>query len=689
MDSFNINRTPVLKFTLPFILGIISHKLFPEIYESSFEFIVFLILYFLISTLCLRNHYTLVGGYWLLFFFLFGGVHSRLTQLQFQKTHFSKYSESEMMILRIDETVESKNSIRCLSSVIYVGNDSLEFKRCTGQIMAYLNKGTNTELSIGQCLLVNYNFFLEKSNSNPYVFDYKEYLNNRGIYHRAHYKDEEVMYLSLEKDNLNIKAKRLRQKCLDHLSSILSSENNIAVAAAMILGERKLLNEDLYDAYTDTGAVHVLAVSGLHVGIIGWFISLLLRLFPSRTLKMNVLKSLIIITCIWIFAYITGLAAAVTRASIMFSLYFFGQGIMRQRNSLNILATAALTMLIYDPNYLYQAGFQFSFLALLGILTFYRPIYRTLSFKWVPLQLLWSGVAVSISAQLLVSPLAIGYFHKLPVYFWLSGIFAVPAAYLILALGLCSLVIAFSIGPNNLLMNLIGLTLDTIITWFNKIIFFIQDMPFCSADNLWISPWSILIFYIGLAFFTIFIKSKEVIYLIGLLICLLVQVLLHNYENHMAWKKSTLYVYDNYNGTVIDYMTSGLLYEHLPRPMEQRSIDFVAKNNRLYNRIQSKSSLQELAIEQRAALLSINGQLILIDPQKEDLKWTSSVPIDLLVLTSNSYGSLYQLNKNYCPKQVILDGTVKNKKWVYRKAAENLEIPIHITSIHGAYTVQI
>ena len=245
--ELNFNRTPILKFVLPFILGIISQEYLPGIYEGHFEFIVFIILYLLFSTICLRRYYTLVGLYWILFFFLTGGIHSRLTQLKFQKTHFSHFSESEMIILRVDETVELKDSTRCLSTVLYLGNDSLEFRRSTGQLMAYLSKESPT-LSIGQCILVNYKFFLEKSNTNPHVFDYKEYLNNRGIYHRGHYKDEEVIFLNdLKRDNLSIKARRLREVCLDHFSYLLSNDNNIAVAAAMILGERKLLSDELYD----------------------------------------------------------------------------------------------------------------------------------------------------------------------------------------------------------------------------------------------------------------------------------------------------------------------------------------------------------------------------------------------------------------------------------------------------------
>ena len=154
-------------------------------------------------------------------------------------------------------------------------------------------------------------------------------------------------------------------------------------------------------------------------------------------------------------------------------------------------------------------------------------------------------------------------------------------------------------------------------------------------------------------------------------------------------EKNTLFVYDNYNGTVIDYMTAGRLYEHLPHPMEQRSIDFVSKNNRLYNRIQSQSDLPELNIAQSGSLLRIKDQLILIDPQKQDLEWSCAEPIDLLVITENTQGNLYQLNKQFCPKKVILDGTVKNKLWAHKKAAENLDLPIHITSKDGAYSIEI
>ncbi len=690
MDNFNLNRTPVLKFVIPLILGILSFKLGPLFYEAHFEFIVFIILYTLFSALLLREHRTLVGVYWMLFFFLFGGIHTRLSQLSYQQSHFSNYVESDYMILRIDDKVQLKNSTRCISTLLYTGSDSLGLMQSTGKLMTYISNDSDIQLALGQCLLVKYKFYLEKPNSNPHVFDYKEYLNNRGIYHRGHFKKEDLVLLpNLNYDNLSIKSKRLRNTCINHLSQLLTKENNLAVAAAMILGERKLLSEELYEAYTDTGAVHVLAVSGLHVGILASFILLLFKLVPTRSTTMKLVQTAVIISTIWAFAFLTGLAAAVTRAALMFTLYFLGKGLMRKANSINILASAALIMLIYDPHYLFQAGFQFSFLALLGILTFYGPIYRSLIFKWWPFKYLWSGIAVSISAQLFVSPLAIGYFHKLPSYFWLSGIFAVPAAYAILALGLISLSLLLILGSSNQLIDILGYLLDNIISCFNTVIFKIQELPFCSADNLWISATSVLLFYIALLFFTLFVKNKDSRYVYGILMCLIIQSIIHNFENVSAWDKSTLYVYDSYKGTVLDYIASGNLYQYTSEDLDPRSINFVAKNNRLYNRVLTQLDQTPSEITKHQNLYKIKDKLLLIDPRKADLQWSTSEPTDYIILTGKYKGNIYELNRQYCPKMIILDGTVKDKLWAYQRAAKNLDIPIHHTSKQGAYTISL
>ncbi len=690
MDNFNLNRTPIIKFVIPLILGIFCHRLGPAFYAAHFEFLVFLVLYSLFSALLLKEHRTLVGIYWMLFFFLFGGVHTRLSDLSYQQTHFSNYTESDYMILRIDDKVNLANSTRCISTVLYTGSDSLGLTPSSGQLMTYISNPSEIQLTLGQCLLVEYNFYEEKANSNPHVFDYKEYLNNRGIYHRGHFKKEGIILLpNLNYDDLNIKSKRLRNTCINHLREILTNENNLGVAAAMILGERKLLNQELYEAYTDTGAVHVLAVSGLHVGILASFILLLFKLVPSRSRTIKLVQTVVIISTIWAFAFLTGLAAAVTRAALMFTLYFFGKGLMRKADSINILATAAMIMLIYDPNYLFQAGFQFSFLALLGILTFYGPIYRTLLFKRRIFKYLWSGIAVSISAQLLVSPLAIGYFHKLPSYFWLSGIFAVPAAYLILALGLITLSLLLIFKSTNPLIDLIGYFLDHTISLFNTIIFEIQELPFCSADNLWISSTSVFLFYMALLFFTLFVKKKDSRYLYGLLSCLILQSIGHNLENKAAWEKSTLYVYDSYKGTVIDYMSKGRLFQYTTESLDQKSIDYVAKNNRLYNRIQFRLDSTPSDVSKHQNLYKINDQLLLLDPREADMQWATAAPIDLIVLTANYKGNIYQLCRQYCPQLIVLDGTVKERLWTYRKAGENLGIPIHHTSKQGAYTFSI
>ena len=207
-----------------------------------------------------------------------------------------------------------------------------------------------------------------------------------------------------------------RSKLLDRLSESGVDGSAYAVVAAMALGDKSQLTTELRDAYAISGASHILALSGLHLGIIYTLLSLLL----SRR-RWQVLSQVVIIVCIWLFVFLVGMSA-----SVMVSIYALLSLGHRDKLSVNTLAFAAIVMLLLNPMSLFDVGFQLSFMAVLAILLFY-PLFESVwsqpflfdhrLFKW-----LWTMLAVSCAAQIGVAPLIAYYFGRFSCYFLLANL---------------------------------------------------------------------------------------------------------------------------------------------------------------------------------------------------------------------------------------------------------------------------
>jgi len=598
-----------------------------------------------------------------------------------QNNHFSHSSDANFLKVTVIDLKQVTNSKRAICQVTHVGWSLDSLHKSSGKLMVYLKKQRHNEVELGTSLITRNKHFLEKRNSNPHVFDYKRYLNYRGIYHRMHLDAKDYHILNEKTISISGYASRIRDKCISIFEKHLGSGNALAVASAMVLGERNLLNDELYDAFTDTGAVHVLAVSGLHVGIVSGFILLLLRPIKSKKRSAKLLELVLSLIGVWCFVFLTGAAAAVVRAAIMFSLFFIGKAFDRRTNAYNILAVAAFSMLLYDPNYLAQAGFQFSFLALTGIIFFYPHVQGWVTSRNRIVRKVWEMISVSISAQVLVSPLAIFYFHKLPTYFWLTGLIAIPAAFMILALGLALIFSEFTTGAS-IFTEGIAYCFKFIVEKFNYFIFNIQKLPFCSADDLWLSTTSLIFIYIALLLFALYLKTKRLKYLIYGLSCLLMQSIGHNLENDFNRKESKLVVYDIYDESMIDIFYSGYLQEVENGITNRPKVDYITANNRLAQRIIAKDIQLNFQTKERFYL--IDEHLLLLYPTKESLEYKVSKPIDLLVLSKASYKNLEKFAEHYEIRLLVLDGTLNKEKYRLEKIANKYKIPLHNTSRDGA-----
>ncbi len=257
---------------------------------------------------------------------------------------------------------------------------------------------------------------------NPHVFDYSRYLHFQNIHFQAFVKPDSLVRLSSGHGNFIWRAAfSCREKLLALLHEHFPTQDEYAVASALLVGYKDDLSDDLRTAYAETGSMHALAVSGTHVGFLYVGLFFLLQRLRLRGRWGRLVENVVLLSAIWAFTFLTGATASVLRASVMFSTYLLGKAMFRDASVWNVLAASAFGLLIYNPYFLFDAGFQLSYAAVAGMVFFYPRFYRVSPIlpKWADYA--WQVLLVGFAAQLGTLPLSLYYFHQFPVFFWLAG----------------------------------------------------------------------------------------------------------------------------------------------------------------------------------------------------------------------------------------------------------------------------
>lgn len=377
----------------------------------------------------------------------------------------------------VEQIRPGEHSLRTVVNVAYVRHDSMDLP-ASGKILVYLPPDTKAaSVRVGDAIVVNGKITALRAPLNPGAFDAQAYWATQGIHHRI-YLNDRVNWRHIRQDGwgLRAQAEAIRQSWFKSFQEYLRGDE-LAVASALILGKKDLLSTEIRSAYSGTGAMHVLAVSGLHVGIIFLIIRSLLFLLPAATMRVRWVEAVFTIFAIWLFAFVSGLSPSVQRAAIMFSIIALGRVVQRQTYIINTLAGAALLMLFYNPGQLFQIGFQLSFLALLGIVWFANPIQRLIPGSNKVAKAVKSGVAASIGAQLGTLPIGLAAFKSIPVYFMISGSAVVIFAYLAMCLGVLHGLV-YMVSGFNFVTSTTGWLLGRVVELQNAFIQLFSVLPF-------------------------------------------------------------------------------------------------------------------------------------------------------------------------------------------------------------------
>lgn len=339
----------------------------------------------------------------------------------------------------------------------------------------------------------------------PYDFDYKSFLENKGIGHTLFLKDEHILLHRKGENTLFSLVDCARSWAIATLKRLIPDSKLNSVAIALVVGEKSLIEKETKSNFSTAGLMHVLAVSGMHVGLVYLFLNAILSAFFLNN-KTRWLKFGAVTVFLGFYSLFTGFSASVVRACFMCVFAAYTKLVKRNSNLFHLLFACAFFMLLFNPMWVFEIGFQLSFVAVLGIALFYQPLNEC----WQPfnhvMRFFWSSFCVTIAAQLAVTPITIYYFNSFPTYFIFSNLFVLPIAVASVYLSISSLLLSFVPYINLWLGKLTSLFL-----WLNQIMVeFIANLPSSSIQKVWLSKMELIVFYAAiLCLFAVFVRRNQ------------------------------------------------------------------------------------------------------------------------------------------------------------------------------------
>ncbi len=599
-------------------------------------------------------------------FFIIGGLNVEYT-LDFKNdNYFFKSGQHNYQLYINQPVIEKEKSVKLYADVISRGRS-----KTLGKTLVYLEKNkASLALKYGDILLINSSFNSIKTNGNPEEFNYKDYLYKNHIYHQTYLKHNQWVRIG-NKANLIFKTTYKARGFFSNLieNSFLHQKNK-AVLKALLLGKKEDLDRDTLRTYSSAGAMHVLAVSGLHVGVI--MLMLMFVFKPLKRIKYG--KSfyvVLIVFCLWFYAFLTGLSPSVLRSALMFSFVVIGKEIERETSIYQSILVSAFILMVIDPLVIFKVGFQLSYLAVLGIVYLQPKIYNLVFIKLPFFDYLWKITSVSIAAQIATFPLGLFYFHQFPNYFFISNLIVIPLAGGILGLGIAYMIL-FKIP---LIASFILLLLDGLLTFLNYCVETVEQLPYSILWGISITWYETIFIYVILLFIIFsFTLHKAKLFLISL--CLTVGLIsVFMFNNYQINQQRQLVIYNVDNELAFDvfygknnyFFASDSLYQNDEKMLFNIKHNWfkIRQNEKPYQFISTDKTKYSVLNIGKTTLSIINhsNQLYVTDfviinsverLDKNYLKIIQKHQSTLIISNKCSYQLKTYIKKNY-PNQLIYD----------------------------------
>lgn len=672
---------PLARITISFLAGILAVYYFQPLPKQVFSFLAFVfcafvLMYFISKKSNSNPFYFGLAAYF--FAFSIGASTQIIHTNSFQKNNYTHnktiYDQSHLMSVTIREKLRSSIYNDRYIVLLNQIDDSLK----SGRILLNVRKDSlNQTFEIGTRLQLTASLYKTAAAKNPNQFDYGKYLENKQIYAQCYVDAANIKIGAYIVKDAWYYTSRLRSKIIHNLEKTHFNTNELNVAIALILGQQQDISPEIIKDYQFAGAVHILSVSGLHIGFILLFVTFLLKPFPN-TKKGSFIKLIIILVSLSSFGLIAGLAPSVLRSVTMFSFVAIGMYLRRSTNIFHTLLVSMLLILLVQPSFLFDVGFQLSYLALFFIL-WLQPLLAQL---WKPKNKIanyfWDILTVSFAAQIGTLPLSIYYFHQFPGLFFLTNMVIIPFLSVIMGLGVLVMTLAA--------FDWIPIFLAQLLQWsifiLNKIIntiasyeqFIFRDISF---------NWQLLLsLYVLIIATIVWFKKPSFKRLAVTLVALIIFQICFYHTHWTIQNQKELVVFNSKKNTLIAERNG----ENVSLYAQDSLLEVAQKNKILteylmgnFSHLTSKKKLQNLIYFNENKILILDSLGV----------YPKNIRPDIVVITQSPKINLERFLQTTKPKMVIADASnYKTIQKLWKATCLKTKIPFHATAEKGFYRLE-
>lgn len=701
-------KYPFVRLLIPFASGIWLAFFNGNVCVSKIVVVNLLIFLLILLTLLVISSVLIKNYRYRYVFSLLLNVFLLLSGFSFVKIHDYKSKVNglsnvdftpEHYVARLYECpVVKDNSVKVMMQLLEIEDELSEKHKFDSKIIAYFEKDESSlSLKYGDCVIFLTNPEEVKKPPNPEQFNYKEYLYKKGVTHQVYLKSDKWLNLSCNKSNPIYEfSYSLRDFLLLTMRHLGVDGEEYAVAAAILLGYDDSLPMDLRQKYVAAGAMHILCVSGLHVGVIFMVFSYLLFFLDDRKKIQRLLKYLLLLLLIWFYALLAGLAPSILRATIMLSFVLVGNIINRKGVLLNSLAASAMILLCINPANLFDIGFMLSYVAVIGIVVLQKPISKLVYSKYKIVNKIWELTSVTIAAQLATVPFTIYYFHQFPTYFWLSNLFMTPVSSVVIIGGMIMLLVFFIPYIN----VMVALFVSKMIYVMNLGVEWIESLPFSIIKGIYINTSQFVILLLILLLLLLFVelKEKRLIFCMMILSSLFLFVNLNNVL--MQKNQKEMVIYSINNATAIDFLCgrehfllSDSVFFNDKSSFSYNIENFLVKKGVFFNgkTIQFCDNFDGIFVKKRKSVVIFGEKVLGMSDGSGFLSDSLSykIPLDFMLVYGKKRQSLSHLLNVYNFDYLIIDGNVPQYLTSELiEDSERLGIKYHSIREKGAFVVK-
>ncbi|GEM65012.1 competence protein [Sphingobacterium faecium NBRC 15299] len=604
----------------------------------------------------------MINGYFMLS--VFGIWNIWRTYADIDRAHFYGKA-SEQLVGIVDDEPIVKNGIVRFPVKVLAQQIGVSFRKATGKLMMTIVLDSTTLIRYGDELMFVNKIQQIPTSYNPLEFDYKNYLMHQGIHAQIFLNAHEYKTINHNKGNdIKAFALQIRKNLVDKFKKYVADEESFQIAVALIVGYRTMMSSEVIHTFSNTGTIHVLSVSGMHVGIVFLFLMWILQQLNGNY-TFNFFRLVLLLLSIWAYTILTGMAPSILRAAIMLSFFLISRSMQREANMLNTMASSAFVLLLLEPNMLFDIGFQLSYCAVLGIVLLF-PLFKCPIFLDGSRlgRIVWDSTMISLSAQIMTAPLALFYFGQFPNYFLIANVLVIVPVTMIMYIGIGMLFIPF---------DLLNVWLGNMMQWCIQMMFqmlkFLDQLPYATWTGIVFSPLMVLvsIVVILMCSYAWYWKNKSALYCST--IFLFVLIILFSYQQYVQLNYSGFRIYNTRKEITLAFINKSkvtlissydslnsrnLVYSvnrDLTRFSNWKDIDFVSLasiDSLRTNRLIQKSNFTVQILEHGSPTVQ---------------------PTDLLLVRKNSKWNFIDHIKLVQPKLVLFDGTSTDaniRRWEYQ-----------------------